>query len=122
MKRFAPAKNVDEYLLLLPDSLHNTLEKIRQTIKKAAPNAVETISYHIPSYKYKGPLVHFAAFKDHCSFFVVNKNIIKNFEKELSTFETSGATIHFSPGKPLPAALVKRIVKLRVKENEESIL
>ena len=112
------AKNVDEYLHSLPEAVRFTLEKLRQTIKLAAPQAEEVISYQIPSYKHKGPLVHFAAFKDHCSLFVVNKNILQTFSKELEPYKTSGTTIHFTPDKPLPAALVQKIVKIRIRENE----
>ena len=111
-------KNVDEYLSALPEAVRFTLEKLRQTIKKAAPKSEELISYQIPTYKYRGPLVHFAAFKDHCSFIVVNKNILKTFDKELQFYKTTGTTIHFTPDKPLPAALVQKIVKTRIRENE----
>jgi uncharacterized protein YdhG (YjbR/CyaY superfamily) len=114
-----PAKNVDEYLNALPEAVRTTLEKVRQTIKAAAPKAEEVISYQIPTYKYMGPLVHFAAFKNHSSLIVVNKTILKIFDKELQSYKTSGTTIHFTPDKPLPAALVQKIVKTRIKENEE---
>ncbi|HEY0677264.1 MAG TPA: DUF1801 domain-containing protein [Chitinophagaceae bacterium] len=112
-------KNVDEYLNALPDDVRITLEQLRQTIRTAAPKAEEVISYQIPTYKYKGALVHFAAFKDHCSFFGVSKDIISIFAKELEPFKAAGTTIHFSPQKPLPSSLVKKMVKARVKENEE---
>ena len=79
------------------------------------------ISYQIPTYKHEGPLVHFAAFENHCSFVVVTKSIISAFKKELEPFKTSGTTIHFSPEKPLPASLVRKIVKARLKENEERL-
>ena len=114
-----PAKTVDEYLERVPDNMRDMLEKLRQTIRKAAPKAEEIISYQIPTYKYLGPLVHFAAFKDHCSFVVINKDILKTLEKELQLFKTTGTTIHFTPAKPLPASLVQKIVKIRIKNNEE---
>lgn len=114
-----PAKTVDEYLERVPDNMRDMLEKLRQTIRKAAPKAEEIISYQIPTYKYLGPLVHFAAFKDHCSFVVINKDILKTLEKELQLFKTTGTTIHFTPAKPLPASLVQKIVKIRIKDNEE---
>lgn len=98
-----PAKNVDEYLDVLPAEEKAALQKLRQIIRAAVPEAEETINYQIPTYKYKGPLVHFAAFKDHCSFFVVNKNIVNRFSKELQSFNTTGTTIHFTPNKPIPA-------------------
>jgi uncharacterized protein YdhG (YjbR/CyaY superfamily) len=113
------AKNVDEYLQMQPEAMLPVLEKLRQAIKKAAPKAEEIISYQIPTYKYFGPVVHFAAFKDHCSLIIVNKEIIKAFEKELKDFKTTGTTIHFTPAKPIPSALVQKIVKIRLQENEE---
>ncbi|WP_276503360.1 iron chaperone [Terrimonas pollutisoli] len=114
-----PAKTVDEYLEMVPADMKSMLEKLRQTIRKAAPKAEEIISYQIPTYKYLGPLVHFAAFKDHCSLVVINKGILKTLEKELQPYKTTGTTIHFTPAKPLPASLVQKIVKIRIKDNEE---
>ena len=119
LKKTGPAKNVDEYLQMQPEAMQPVLEKLRHAIKKAAPTAEEIISYQIPTYKYLGPVVHFAAFKDHCSFIIINKDIIKKFEKELQGYKTSGTTIHFTPEKPIPARLVQKIVKIRLKENEE---
>ena len=113
-----PAKTVEEYLSRLPETIQGALRKLRQSVKAAAPAAEEVISYQIPTYKQNGPLVHFAAFPDHCSFFVVNKNILKTFEKELESYKASGATIHFSPENPLPSSLVQKIVKRRIQENQ----
>ena len=112
-----PQKTVDEYLLAQPAAVQLVLEKLRQAIRSAAPMAEELISYQIPTYKYRGPLVHFAAFANHCSFVVINSDIIKTFSKELKAYKTSGTTIHFSHDKPLPASLVKKIVKIRIKNN-----
>ena len=112
-------KTVDEYLMALPEDQQEALEKIRQAIKSAAPKAEEVISYQIPTYKLNGPLVHFAAFKNHLSLVVVSKSIAETFAKELAPFKSSGRTIHFTPEKPIPAALVKKIVKERVRENGE---
>src|ERR1700704_4333593 len=117
-----PAKNVDEYLQSLPEVVQGTLKKVRQTIKAAAPKADEVISYQIPMYKFNGPLVAFAAFPGHCSLFVINKNILKMFEKELQSYKTAGTTIHFTPDKPLPAGLIQKIVKTRIRENAERIV
>lgn len=119
LSKTGTAKNVDEYLKMQPEAMQPVLEKLRQAIKKAAPKAEEVISYQIPTYKYLGPVVHFAAFKDHCSFIIVNKDIIKTFEKDLQGHKTTGTTIHFTPEKPIPSTLVQKIVKIRVKENEE---
>jgi uncharacterized protein YdhG (YjbR/CyaY superfamily) len=118
-KSNAPAKTVDEYLNALPGDLRIVLEELRRAIRKAAPKAEEVISYQVPTYKYNGPLLHFAAFTDHCSLIIINKSIIKTFEKELKNFKTTGTTIHFTADKPLPSTLVKKIVKMRIKDNEE---
>lgn len=118
MKKTAVNKSVDEYLRALPVAERTTLEKLRQTIKAAAPKAEETISYGMPAYKHFGMLVYFAAFNDHCSFFA-GKSIMKIFEKELEPFKDNVATIRFTTDKPLPDELVKKIVKRRVIENEE---
>lgn len=115
------ARDVDAYLSVLPKEARVTLEKLRKTIKAAAPKAEEVISYQIPTFKYHGPLVFFAAFKSHYSFYVVSKSILKTFETELKPFETSGTTIHFSAEHPLPATLVKKIVKARMEENEANL-
>lgn len=114
----ATAKNVDEYLQALPEAVRITLEKVRQAIKAAAPNAEEVISYQIPTYKYHGPLVHFMAGKNHCSFITVSKSINEIFKEELKPWRTSGTTIHFTTSHPLPSSIVKKIVKMRIKENE----
>ena len=116
-----PAKNVDEYLAAAPEEARPVLEKLRKTIRAAAPMAEEVISYQIPTYRYHGPLVHFAAFKSHCSFFGVSKPVMDRFSSELTPWDTSGTTIHFSAKNPLPASLVKKIVKARVEENEARV-
>lgn len=91
---------------------------MRAAIRSAAPpEATETISYRIPAFKYKGVLVWFAAFSDHCSLFPTAA-VIKAFENELKGFSTSKGTIHFPTDKPLPTALVKKMVKARVAQNE----
>lgn len=110
--------NVDEYLAAFPAEVQEALQKLCSAIRAAAPEAEEIISYRIPTYKYLGPLVHFAAFKNHCSFYGVSKSIFRLFEKELEPFKIAGTTIHFTPAQPLPATLVKKIVKARIRENE----
>lgn len=117
-KRTALASDVDGYLAALPEETRGTLEKLRAAIKAAAPEADEVISYQIPAYKYHGPLVFFAAFKNHCSLYVVSKSILQTFSDELAPYKTSGTTIHFTAKNPLPATLVKKIVKTRIEENE----
>jgi uncharacterized protein YdhG (YjbR/CyaY superfamily) len=111
--RGAP-KNVDEYLAGVPEPALTTLNKIRAAIRSAVPpEATETISYQIPAFKYKGVLVWYAAFSDHCSLFPTAA-VIEAFKKELKGFATSKGTIQFPTDKPLPAALVKKLVKARV--------
>ena len=117
MKKGAIPLTVDDYLAALPEESRATLEKIRKTIKAAAPKATEVISYQIPMYKQDGILVGFAAFKDHCSFFPGAKPVA-TYRDELKAYKTSKGTIRFPIGKPLPAALVKKLVKARIAENE----
>jgi uncharacterized protein YdhG (YjbR/CyaY superfamily) len=112
-------QTVDAYLIGCPEGVQEVLQRLRETIRKAAPKAEELISYQIPTYKLNGALVHFACFEKHCSFFVVNKGILTEFASELKDYKTSGTTIHFTAEKPLPVALVKKIVKVRVIQNLE---
>lgn len=113
----ALAKDVDAYLAQVPEEGRATLEKLRKTIKAAAPRATEVISYQMPMYKQNGMLVGFAAFKDHCSFFP-GAAVINAHKEELKRYDTSKGTIRFPASKPLPAALVKKLVKARIEENE----
>ena len=111
-------KTVDEYLAGVPEPARSTLNKIRAAIRSAVPpEASETISYRIPAFKYKGVLVWFAAFRDHCSFFPT-ASVIDAFKNELKGYSISKGTIQFPADKPLPAALVKKMVKVRVAQNE----
>jgi len=112
------ARDIDTYLAALPQEGRVVLGKLRKVIRAAAPDAEETISYQIPSFRYHGPLVFFAAFRNHYSFYVVSKSILDTFSSELKPFEISGTTIHFSADHPLPASLVRKIVKVRMEENE----
>ena len=117
MKKGATPQTVDDYLAALPEEAKATLEKIRKTIKAAAPEASEVISYQVPMYKHHGMLLGFAAFKDHCSLFPGPK-ALATYKDELKAYKTSKGTIRFPIGKPLPAGLVKKIVKTCVAENE----
>jgi uncharacterized protein YdhG (YjbR/CyaY superfamily) len=111
-------KDIDEYLADVPEPARSTLNKIRAAIRSAAPaEATETISYKMPAFKYKGVLVWFAAFSDHCSLFPTAA-IVESFKAELKGYSTSKGTIHFPVDKPLPATLVKKIVKARVAQIE----
>jgi uncharacterized protein YdhG (YjbR/CyaY superfamily) len=116
-----PAGDIDEYLAAVPTEARAALEKLRKSIKAAAPAATETISYQIPAYKYRGPLVSFAAFPGHCSFFVQSPSVMEAHRDELEPYDTSKGTIRFPASKPLPAALVKKLVKARIKENEAGV-
>jgi uncharacterized protein YdhG (YjbR/CyaY superfamily) len=114
----AVPKNIDEYLANVPEPARSTLHKIRAAIRSAAPpEASETISYRIPAFKYKGVLVWFAAFSDHCSLFPTAA-VIESFKNELKGVSTSKGTIHFPTDKPLPTALVKKMIKARVAQIE----
>ena len=110
-------KNVDEYLTGVPEPARSTLNKIRAAIRSAVPpEATETISYGMPAFKHKGVLVWFAAFSNHCSLFPT-ASVVEAFKKELKGFSTSKGTIHFPTDKPLPTALVKKLVKARVAQS-----
>ncbi len=117
-KRNVVPKNVDEYLAGVPEPARSTLSKIRAAIRSVVPpETIETISYRIPAFKYKEVLVWFAAFSDHCSLFPTAA-VIEAFKNELKGFTTSKGTIHFPTDKPLPIALVKKLVKARVAQIE----
>jgi len=109
---------VNDYLSRLPEDSRVALEKLRLTIKSIVPGAVETISYAIPTFKYQGRmLVSYAAFSEHCSFFP-GARPIEVHRNELKSYQTSKGTIRFRANKPLPAALVKKLVKTRIEETE----
>jgi uncharacterized protein YdhG (YjbR/CyaY superfamily) len=111
-------ENVDEYLAGVSEPARSTLNKIRTAIRAAAPpEAIETISYGMPAFQCKKILVWFAAFSDHCSLFPT-ASIIEAFKNEIACYSTSKGTIHFPVDKPLPTALVKKIVKARVEQIE----
>ena len=117
-KRNLAPKNTDEYLAAVPEPARGIMNKIRATIRSVAPpEATETISYGIPAFKYKGVLVWFAAFSNHCSLFP-GSSVIEAFKNELKGFSTSKGTIQFPLDKPLPVALVKKLVKARIAENQ----
>jgi uncharacterized protein YdhG (YjbR/CyaY superfamily) len=114
------AKTPDEYLAGLPEPAKATLQHIRAVIRSVVPKeTTEVISYRIPMFKYKGMLVGYAAFAKHCSLFPTGSGVIEKFSKELKGYSTNKGTIRFPVDKPLPDALVKKIVKARVAENRE---
>lgn len=114
------AKTVDDYLAAVPEPALSTLKHVRAVIRSVVPKeATEVISYGIPMFKYNGMLVGYAAFKKHCSLFPTGSGVIESFAKELKGYRTSRGTIQFPSDKPLPDALLKKIVKKRVAENKE---
>ncbi len=109
---------VDEYLASVPEHARSVLVKMRAVIRSAVPpEAVETISYRMPAFKHKKVLVWFAAFSNHCSLFPT-AGVIAAFKDELMSFSTSKGTVHFPMDKPLPVALIRKLVKERVKQSE----
>jgi uncharacterized protein YdhG (YjbR/CyaY superfamily) len=120
MRKGKAAKSVDEYLGGVPEPARGTLKHIRAVIRSVVPaETTEAISYGIPMFKYNGMLVGYAAFKNHCSLFPTGSGVLDQFEKELKGYRTSKGTIQFPSDKPLPDALVKKIVRARVAENKE---
>jgi len=109
-------KNIDEYIAGFPPEIQEILEKIRLTIRKAAPKAEETIKYMIPTFTLNGSLVHFAAYKNHIGFYPAPKGI-DAFREELSVYEGGKGTVRFPLDKPIPYALISKIVKFRVMQN-----
>ncbi len=108
---------IDEYVKTFPEDVQKILEKMRQTIHRAAPGAVEAISYQMPTFKLNGKnLVHFAAFKNHIGFYPQPSGTAA-FQKELSPYKTGKGSIQFPLDKPVPYDLVEKIVILRAKEN-----
>lgn len=109
-------KHIDEYIAGFPPEIQEKLEKIRETIRKAAPKAEEAISYMIPTFKLHGNLVHFAAFKTHIGFYPAPGGI-EAFKEELSVYEISKGTVRFPLDQRIPYALIRKIVKFRVAQN-----
>ncbi len=112
-------KTIDEYLARLPADQRAALEKLRRVIHTAVPKAEEAINYQIPMIRLGKMLVGFGARKGHCALYTMSKSTVKEFEKDLTGFETSMGTIRFQPDTPIPAALVKKIVRSRIAENSK---
>jgi len=109
-------KNIDEYIAGFPPEVQAILEKIRLTIRKAAPGAEETIKYQMPTFTLHGNLVYFAAFKTHIGFYPIPTGIEK-FKKELAPFKQGKGSVQFPLDQPIPYSLISKIVKFRVQEN-----
>lgn len=115
----AKPKDVASYLAAVPEPARSTLLKIQSTIRAIVPpETTEKISYGMPTFHYLGALVGFAAFTNHCSFFPYSASLIQEFSADLAKYETAKGTIRFPPDKPLPASLLKKIVKARIVQNQ----
>jgi uncharacterized protein YdhG (YjbR/CyaY superfamily) len=114
-------QTIDDYIKSFPKDIQKVLEQVRQTIKKSAPEAEETINYQIPTFKLNGNLVHFAAFKNHIGFYPAPSGL-KTFKKEISRYKSSKGSVQFPINEPIPISLISEIVKYRVKENSLKIL
>ncbi len=115
----AQFKTIDEYIKASPKDVQSILQRLRLTIQKAAPEAIETISYQMPTFKLNGKgLVYFAAFKNHIGFYPIPSGI-EAFKKELSRYKQGKGSVQFPIDKPIPYDLVRRIVRFRAKENRE---
>jgi uncharacterized protein YdhG (YjbR/CyaY superfamily) len=110
------SKEIDKFIAVYPKEVQEILNKIRATIREAAPQAEETINYGIPTFTLKGNLVHFSAFKTHIGFYPTPSGIEK-FKKELSAYESAKGSVKFPLDEPIPYELITKIVKFRVKEN-----
>jgi uncharacterized protein YdhG (YjbR/CyaY superfamily) len=108
--------DIDRYIAGFPADKREILEQLRMTIRLAAPEAEEVISYQMPAFKYHGMLVYYAAFKNHIGFYPTSSGI-ETFKKELSTYKGSKGAVQFPLDKPLPLELISNIVKFRLKEN-----
>jgi uncharacterized protein YdhG (YjbR/CyaY superfamily) len=114
----AKPKTFDEYLAALDDDKRAALEKLRQTIKAAAPQAEECINYGLAAFRLDGkPLVALGATANHCAFYLMSGSTVEAHENQLKKYDTSKGTIRFSANKPLPASLVKKLVRARIAEN-----
>jgi uncharacterized protein YdhG (YjbR/CyaY superfamily) len=110
--------DIDEYIASFPKETQKLLEELRAIIRKAAPEATETINYGMPTFILKGNLVHFAAFKNHIGFYPTPSGI-ETFKNELSEYEGAKGSVKFPIDKPIPFDVITKIVKFRVKENLE---
>ena len=113
------SKDVDNYIMAHQEPFLSCLQQLRAIIQSAAPKAEEMISYGVPSFKYHYMLVGIGANKKACSFFVMSSTLLKEIAEDLKGYKCNTGTIYFNPEDKLPVALIKKIVKLRLKENEE---
>ena len=113
-------ETVDQYIAAFPADVKKRMQQLRKTIKAGAPNADELISYQMPGYKYFGMLVYFAAYKNHIGFYPGAGGLLE-FYKELSSFKSAKGSVQFPHDRPIPYDIISKIVKFRVKQNEEKI-
>ncbi len=111
-------RTIDEYIAEFPDDVQEILQRVRATIKEAAPDAQEAIKYRLPTFTLKGNLVHFGAFKDHIGFYP-DPTGIDAFKDELAPYRSGKGTIQFPLGQPIPYDLISKVTKRRVQENLE---
>ena len=111
-------ETVDQYIAAFPADVKKRMQQLRKTIKAGAPNADELISYQMPGYKYFGMLVYFAAYKNHIGFYPGAGGLLE-FYKELSSFKSAKGSVQFPHDRPIPYDMISKIVKFRVKQNEE---
>ena len=110
-------RNIDEYLAALSADKRAALEKLRKTIKAAAPKAEECISYQIAAFRLNGMLVGFGATSKHCAFYLMSSSTLETHKDLVKDYDTSKGTIRFQADHPLPASLVRTLVKARIAEN-----
>jgi uncharacterized protein YdhG (YjbR/CyaY superfamily) len=119
MNKNAVPTSVESYIKDFPEEVKTRLESMRTVVKKAAPEAEESMSYGVAAYKYNGrPLVYFGGFKRHVSLFAVTNSGLEKFANELKPYKMSKGTIQFQHDEPLPLTLIKKIVKFRLEENK----
>jgi uncharacterized protein YdhG (YjbR/CyaY superfamily) len=118
----AATADIDNYLARIPEPARTALENLRKTIRAAAPNAIEAINYKLPTFRHLGMLVGYGATTKHCALYVMSGSVLGPFKDELGAYNTSKGTIRFQANAPLPAALVRKIVKARMSENEARVL
>jgi uncharacterized protein YdhG (YjbR/CyaY superfamily) len=111
-------QNIDQYIEIFPPAVQEKLEEVRQAIKNAAPEAVEGISYNIPTFKFHGNVTHFAGYKNHIGFYPGSK-AIETFREKLGQFKTSKGAIQFPVDQPMPCDLIAEITEFRVNVNLE---
>jgi uncharacterized protein YdhG (YjbR/CyaY superfamily) len=118
-KSSSTPQDVDAYLASVPEPAHTTLQKVRAVIRAAAPpDATESINYGMPTFNYNGPLLGFAAAARHCALYPMNGTTVAAFQEDFKAYKTSKGAIQFPVDKPLPEALIRKLVKFRLKENE----